>query len=435
MGRTIKKNLGLWLTVFLALVPVLIWFLTAPVEYRFSNQSLILTSMGQISGLIGMGLFALVLVLNTRTKFLDKIFYGVNNVYIWHHNLGAISFSLLLLHPTVLTIKFALISMQTAFNFIITNNFALLSGEIALLLMIFLLILTFFVKLKYQIWKFFHKFFGLAFIFAVLHVLFISSDVSDNLLMRSYMTILLIAGLWAILYRTIYPKFFVKKYAYIVEKVDQISDNLVEITMAPEVKQMDYRPGQFLFIKFEDDVVGREIHPFSMSSAPSDKKLKIVIKNLGDFTARLKILKPGTRAIIEGAFGKFSYLNYPPETKQIWIAGGIGLTPFLSMARSLRRDSSHTIDLYYCVKEKGELAFWNELKSISENIKNFNVLPFCSNESGFISADFIAKTSENIKNSEIFICGPSGMMESLKKQFVKSGVKKYNIHTEEFKMD
>jgi len=434
MIRLIRKNIGLWVVIFLALIPVLIWALIEPLSFRFSNASLILTSIGQISGLVGMALFALVLILNTRTKFLDNLFYGVNNAYVWHHNLGAIAFSLLLLHPAALVIKFALLSIQIAFNMLITSNFAILTGEIALLLMIFLLILTFFIKLKYQVWKFSHKFLSLSFIFASLHMLFISSDVSNSVILRYYMVILTFAGLWAVLYRTVFPFIFVKKYKYIIEQVNQVTDSLVEITLSPESNKMDYKPGQFLFVKFNDDAIGKDTHPFSMSSSPSESNLRIAVKNLGDFTARLKILTKGTKAIIEGAYGRFSYLNYPVGKKQIWIAGGIGITPFLSMARNLQKDSPYAIDLYYCVKEKGELAFWNELKYISDNAKNFKILPFCSNESGFISADFIKKTSGDLENSEIFICGPQIMMQALRNQFVNLGAKKYNIHVEEFKM-
>ncbi len=335
MGRILRNNFGTGLVIALALIPVLIWISAEPPSSRFLNSILVFTSIGQVSGLAGMAFFALVLVLSTRAKFTDKIFYGLNRAYTTHHNFGAIAFSLLLIHPAALVLKFLLISVSAAFNFIITSDWVLIAGEAALLLMMFLLALTFFVKLKYQIWKFSHKFLGLVFVIASLHVFFIPSDISRSPVLMGYMSILILAGYWAILYRTVLPRFLVKKYDYAVDEIKQEPSNSVEVSMIPIGAKMEYMPGQFIFISFDDEAVGKEIHPFSITSAPAEEKLRITAKELGDFTTRLKILKKGTKVKIEGPFGKFSYLNFLPQHKQIWIAGGIGLAPFLSMARNL----------------------------------------------------------------------------------------------------
>lgn len=434
MLRFVKENSGTAIIFVLFAIPLLIWVSIQPPSSRFLSLSLVLTSIGQLSGLIGMVLFALVLVLETRAKFIDNIFYGINRAYTLHHNLGAVAFLLLLMHPAALALKFLLISAGAAFNLIITSDWVLMAGEAALLLMMLLLILTFFVKLKYQVWKFSHKFLGLAFVIASLHVFFISSDISRSASLMAYMAVLILAGYWAILYRTVFPRFFVKKYNYVVDSIKQYSDSIIEISMALRGNKMEFKPGQFIFISFEDEAIGKEIHPFSLTSAPAEEKLRITAKESGDFTARLKILKSGTKVKIEGAFGRFSYLNFSPKHKQIWIAGGIGVSPFLSMARSLIPESNYEIDLYYCVNGRTELIFYDELKMISAKSGKFKILPFCSDENGRISGEFISKASEGSVGKEIFICGPSGMMAALRNQFVKLGVKNYNIHTEEFKM-
>lgn len=429
-----KRNFGLWLIIFLAAVPIFIWYGMEKISLRFISFDQALASIGQVSGLTGTVLFALALILGARAKFLDKIFSGINNAYIYHHDLGAIAFSLLLLHPVALALRYVLISTQAAFNFLISGDWVIIAGEAGLLIMMFLLILTFFSKLRYQTWKITHKYLGLAFFVSSFHVYFVSSDISQNVLMRTYILSAIIMGMAAILYRSVFPEFLVRKYKYVVEKVENISENLVEVSMVNTGKKMDYEPGQFIFIRFKDRVVGDEIHPFSITSSPGDDKVKIAVKALGDFTSRLKLLKPDTEASVEGPYGKFSYLNFPPERKQIWIAGGIGIAPFLSMARNLNKSVKYDIDLYYCSNTREELAFWDELKEISDKGNGFKILPFCSNESGYISAEFILKTSDWNTNAEIFICGPGAMMNSLKKQFLKLGVKNNSIHMEEFKM-
>ena len=108
---------------------------------------------------------------------------------------------------------------------------------------------------------------------------------------------------------------------------------------------------RFLWEK-KDGIIG-ETHPFSIASSPSEDKVRMYIKSLGDFTTSLKNLKVGAIAEIEGAYGKFTYTNFG-TAPQIWIAGGIGVTPFLSMARSY--DSlSPAVDFVYSVVSRTEL--------------------------------------------------------------------------------
>ena len=437
MTAFIKNRIGTGLVVLLAIIPAVIWVSIEPLGPRLFSVPAALISIGQVSGLVGMALFSLVIILSSRIKLLDNIFWGLNKVYVSHHNLGAISFSLLLLHPSALAVKYALASVQTAFNFIIADNPVTLLGEASLLIMMFLLILTFFSKLPYEKWKFTHKFLGLAFILGSIHSLMVYSDISKSQTLRGYMIILGLLAVSSILYRSIFHKFLVKKYDYAVEEVKEISANTAEITMSAKGERMEFEPGQFIFIKFEDDSVGREIHPFSMSSPPQEDNLKIVVKALGDFTGRLKLLKKGTEARIEGPFGKFSYKNYPGGKKQIWIAGGIGATPFLSMAKSLgggADSGDYEIDFYYCANKKEELYFLGDLMKISEARGNFRVIPFCSDEKGTITANFVNKQSGGVGGKEIFICGPMLMMKSLEEQFLKLGAKGQGIHYEEFKL-
>ena len=126
------------------------------------------------------------------------------------------------------------------------------------------------------------------------------------------------------------------RFEYRVESVKAINDRVVAIEMAPRGRAMRFSPGQFVFVQFFQRGISTEAHPFSVSSTPEDGRLRIVVKALGDYTSRLPALRRGAVARIEGPFGKFSHHNCP-NRKQVWIAGGIGITPFLSMAGTLAR--------------------------------------------------------------------------------------------------
>lgn len=429
-----------------------------PLSNRFSSVAMTLGSIGKITGFIGLAMYALNLVYATRLKFLENWFGGLNRVYIAHHILGGLALIFLVFHPLLLAGKIAFTSVREAalfflphgltpvgaffdanndFHYEVLQQWAILFGSIALFGMVILLVLTFFVKLPYRVWLFTHKFLGLAFFFAGLHVIFISSDTSQSPTLKWYLIIMCAIGIIAFIYKTLLGRILIRKYQYYVDTVEVVGGSVTQLVMSPVKQRMMYKPGQFVFIRFlfsgVDDIT-TEWHPFSVSSSPKDDFLRLSVKALGDYTGALVHLKHGAIAEIEGAYGKFSYTNYS-NYQQIWVAGGIGVTPFLSMARSLPTDNPYKVDLYYSVKTRSELIDVDVLAEISQiQGEKFRVIPFVAVESGFITADFVSKTSEGIKDKEIFICGPPGMMKAMRQQMKDLGVPNANIHSEEFSM-
>jgi predicted ferric reductase len=177
--------------------------------------------------------------------------------------------------------------------------------------------------------------------------------------------------------------------------------------------------------------IGTEAHPFSISSASGENNIQIIIKSLGDFTDKLKNLQPGLAVSVEGPYGKFSHLNILNKN-QVWLAGGVGITPFISMARSLKDDNYH-IDLYYCVASREEAVLLSELKEL-ESSKQIKVIPWYSLEQGHLNAKKIAELSPGLENKDILLCGPAPFMFGLKKQLLSLNIKRKNIHFENFKL-
>ncbi|NTW22954.1 hypothetical protein HGA34_05475 [Candidatus Falkowbacteria bacterium] len=421
-----------WLVILaLSLFPFLPWLTLRPLSERFADGWTTATSLGQLAGLVGMAMFGLAIILSARTKWLDKHFAGLNIVYIKHHQVGAISFVLLLLHPLLLAVKYGQTSWHLAAQFFLPSaNLPLNYGKASLVLMILLLLLTFYVRLPYQIWKLSHKFLGLAYFLAILHLLFISSDTSQSLVLKGYLLLISLLALAAVFYRVVDSKALVKSCQYRVEAVNRISGAVVEIIMKPAGGEMSYNPGQFVFIAFDQDGF-RERHPFTISSAGNG--LSVAVKGLGDYTSKLPDLKIGTSASIEGPYGQFSY-HHSVNKKQVWLAGGIGITPFLSMARSLGDSSDYDIDLIYCSNNAGEAVFIDELKSLAETRSWFRVHGFFSDEQGKISADIISKITGGLKERDFFLCGPPGMMGAIKTQLKNYDIPSELLHSEEFAM-
>jgi len=401
-----------------------------PLGLRFLNLNSISTSLGQITGLVGMVLFSINLILASRFKFLDKYFKGLDKVYRKHSKIGSISFSLLLFHPIFLVIKYIAISTREAALFFVPFiNMPITWGIIALFIMIVVLGITFYIKIKYHIWKMSHKFMTLAFVFAVLHIIFISSDISRNSFLRYYILILAFTGLFMVTRKTFLEKFPLNKYKYNIKNVVKLNENVLEIEMEPINKKMAFKSGQFAFFSFKGEGVSSESHPFSISSSSNDNNLKITVKNLGDFTSLLGNLKIGDNVLIDGPYGDFSYKN-ANNKNQIWIAGGIGVTPFLSMMKGL--ESDYNVDFYYCVNEEKEAINLNEINEFMQKNPNFKFTLWDSVFKGYINSGSILNTGTEIHNKDIFLCGPKVFMESLKNQFIELKVDSEKIHYENF---
>ncbi len=412
----------------LSLVPLVVWVTMMPLKLRFLGLGPALTSMGQVTGLVGMAMFSLALVLHLRMGVIEGLFGGLDRVYRAHHVFGGVAFALLLFHPVFLALRFVSVSVRDAALFLLPGkDHSINFGIYALVLLEALLVITFFIKWKYQKWKFSHSFLSLAFFLASLHVFFVSSDVSRNIVLWAYMLILAVVGLLAFVVRKVFPPD--NRYEYRVQQVTKLNAAITEVSLMPTGKVMAYRAGQFAYVSFWSRKVSREWHPFSISSSPDEAGLRFTVKDLGDFTSALHSLKEDDQAIVEGPYGRFSYELC--GRNQLWIAAGIGITPFLSMARSVGDHLyQHSFVLVYVVSGEEEAIYLGELRSKVH--KAFKLILYESSKEGRVTAEKIMQKVKDASEREILICGPPPMMQSLKKQFAGIGVK--SVHTEEFVM-
>lgn len=430
----IISNSGWWILSVLSLLPLVFWIFEPHLTLKISNLSLLSRSLGNITGLCGMAMFSLVMILSARLRIFEKFFTGINESYTAHHFFGGLAFCLLLFHPLFLTYNYLLISFKSAALFLLPGmNLAQNLGIFGLFLMIITLVITFYTKLKYQAWKFTHKFLGVAFILAFFHTFLIGGDIATNQPLRIYLLVLGVAAIATYFYRTLFADYLVRVFDYLVTDIKALPDRIWEIELQPKGKEMEFSAGQFAFVKLYNNELAKEPHPFSFSSAPG-LPLKFAVKELGDYTNKISNLKIGDLAKIEGPFGSFNFRNFNNK-KQVWIAGGIGITPFLSMLRGLgSKDYDYRIDLYYSVKKDSCLAFKEEIEKIAEKYRNLNIIFWISETNGFLTGESINKNMPNLKERDILICGPGPMMSALKEQFLQQGVQKKQIHIEEFQL-
>jgi len=429
-----NKNLFGWIMIiFLSLIPVGLWYFQGTGYVSLSNYNDITYSLGRIFGLMGMTMFALTFVLSTRLKFVEEIFGGLDKSYIAHGILGGTALIMIMAHPILLVLKFIPDNIPVAAKYLIPGGvWSVDFGIIALAIMIFLIYLTLYSKIVYNKWKFTHEFLGLVFIFAVLHIFLIRSTIAiDDIFPGYYVYASLVSmiGLISFVYSLLVRKES-KEKEYRISSIKQINNEVYEIRMVPIKEPIVYRAGQFVFLSFHNKELSKEQHPFSIASKSNDKEIKVVVKSLGDFTSRLAHLKPGNKVFVEGPYGMFNEKH--SEKDCVWLAAGIGITPFMGMAEDFAHHGKNRVHLFYSVRGHEHLIGINELREVEQKNDKFKVIPWITHTNGHLGIKEITNVVGNLRDKEFYLCGPSAFKDSLVNALLEAGVSKGQIHMEEF---
>jgi predicted ferric reductase len=438
-------------------LPVVLWATFGPPQ-PFTRSYATLTSLGVIAGVSAAAAIACNLVLGARFRIVDAYFGGLDKMFVFHRRLGEVAVGLLACHALLIVSSRAVVAPSAALGlFSPAAGIVVLAGVAALAIAGVTFVLTLFARLGHEVFVYVHRLFGVAFAFATFHILG-SPGTPLSAPVSAYLGALSLIGLASWGYRSLFANVLVRRHDYVVSRVSELGPRVVEIKMEPAGERLRYRPGQFIYVTFYSNAFSArfhpvavrnegpsavitlrpgdardQFHPFSLTSAPHERALRVTVKAVGTFTAALPSLDRGATARVEGPYGAFSYLN-PANRRQIWIAGGIGITPFLSMARSLEVFGGHDIDLYYGVKDRSEAFFLDELEAIAGAGSGLRLFVVPEDERGFITAALLEELTGDVAARETFLCGPPAMIDNLRGQLEAAGVPRRRIHFEKFSL-
>jgi len=422
-----KRNVGNAVIVLSVVLTVLVWFIFPPENdgrANFQRQY-----AGEVIGSINIVLMAFALFLSTRPKWAEPYFGGLDKMYITHRQVATAAFLLIFVH--VLTVPISTTGWKLG-NYLAVIAF---TGIISIVLVTLAPRISFLNKLTggtYEGWKNLKRYIGIFFILSFFHSLTIGSPLHAFIAIN-WVQLFFILGTVSYLYTELFGRFFKKYVSYAVETVRHPNASTTEVTMRPKREAIKkQRAGQFLFVRFPGDKLLNESHPFTISSAPHEDVLRVTIKASGDFTRYLfEHLHPGMEAVIEGAYGLFDYKTGPQ--KQIWIAGGIGLTPFLSFVRDMDGALAHDVDFYYTVRHPEEALFVDEIRAAAAKNPRLKAhIRYSATEGSLTVDDIVKNTNGNLAEYHVYLCGPLPMIQAFEKKFIECGMPKDNIHYEEF---
>lgn len=391
------------------------------------------------TGILAMALLLLAATLSIRLPGLDRFFGGLPQIWLVHRLAGFGAFILIMAHAVVLGFAAAPADLSAA---IITlfppfENWPVWSGWGALLLMVVFLGPTFqfFGRPHYQRWKTLHLLAIPTTLLALAHVFPLAGEFW-------IWVVLAVLAIGAMVWRKgLSPH--LGRYEYEVVGVEKLVRDVVEVQLKPRGKTMPYEAGQFVYLTPMDPNLSAgkgEEHPYTIASSPEDAILRIGIKDLGDASHALQTVTPGTTAYIEGPYGDF-YERLYPERDQLWLAGGIGVTPFVGGARHLRESDQlpgqagrkdANAHLFYLGRDHVRAYYLDELMDIGEHHERLAVTPHYFRDEGPMSEDFLRRHCPDFTEREIYMCGPPAMIDHLKQIFVRAGVPSSRIHSEVF---
>jgi predicted ferric reductase len=236
-------------------------------------------------------------------------------------------------------------------------------------------------------------------------------------------------GLAFYVYRELLARHFMPLHDYEIDAVRPLDGDTVEVALRPLGHRFEFVPGQWAMLYVEGKT-GWHRHPFTISSAPDEPLVRVSVKALGDATARAHLAEPGMPAVLGGPHGRFDHRRGGEH--QLWIAGGAGVTPFLSWVRASGQDGlPDRVDFFYSVA--GVSPFAAELQAAAARHESLHLHVVNTRTGGRLTVERVLQSVDRDPGElTVFMCGPTPMLRDFQRQLRAAGIRNGQIHREYF---
>ncbi len=369
--------------------------------------------------------------------------FGIDIIYYFHRYLASIALLLIIAHVAIVLWRYpsAVGSVDPR-----SAPFYMTAGWLALLAFAALVVSSLWrkaLRIQYDSWRRWHILLAvLGVIFALFHVLGSASYLQSPAKYGFWLGLGLVWLAMSVYVRVLRPA-WLQQRPWKVKAITPELGRSWSLSVEPDGdhKVFDYHPGQFAWLSLRASLWAMREHPFSIASSPTrDGALQFTIKELGDFTSTIGSIKVGERAWVDGPYGSFGIDQFPDAPGYVFVAGGVGIAPLLSMLRALEdRKDSRPMWLFYGNSQYSRIVGREEIDRIATqlNIKVVHVL--CeedeqwTGERGYITADVMRRhLPEQREGLQCFVCGPEPMIRLAERSLGQLGVPLQRVHSEIF---
>ncbi len=398
------------------------------------NQSLLL------SGWLAIALMSLAMMLALRPAWLERPLGGLDKIYHTHKWAGILAVVFAAAHwliemgDDVIESIFGEANEPHYSGFIDTMRDAAEDiGEFAIYLLFAMLLITLWRRFPYKYWRYLHRMMPALYLLLAFHAAWLAPLQWWQQPIGMLMAILLLGGSIASGLSLAGRVGRRRQVQGTITAINTPDRDVTEVTCHLGSAWRGHRAGQFALVTF-NTLEGA--HPFTIASADRENRtVTFLIKSLGDFTRNLsQKIRVGQSVTVEGPYGCFDFNPRNRKSHQIWIAGGIGVTPFLAWLEAI---DTHTApapeaDLHYGTRNADQDPMVERLRELCQGFHGINLQIHDSSKGDALSAEKLSAVGQSAAGAEVWFCGPAGLGRAIKQGLRAEPFRLARFHKEEF---
>lgn len=425
-----------------ALVPtgcvavVLFWYSGTP---SGSDPGTVLSGTGQLAGLLASFLVCAQLLLVARVPWFERA-VGLDRLVGWHRSLGAAVVLLVLTHVLLVVVGGALLAQQSVWAVVpilLVTQPDLVQALVgaALFLGAGLTSARLLRRLlSYEAWLAVHLTLYVGIFLAFGHQVaggthFVAAPVARGVWILLYSATAAALLTW----RVVLPLWRLRTHVFRVEAVVPESATATSVWIrGRHADDLGARGGQFFLVRFLARGHLVAAHPYSVSALPGDGYLRFTVGALGDHSSAVAALRPGTRVLLEGPFGRFTSAR-ARKRRVLLVAGGAGVGPICSLAGDFVREGRDVVVLHRARTDE-DLALAGELAPVPA----LRYVPLVGRRSALghdpLDPRRLLSVVPDVAAREVFVCGPPGLADTVLRSCRTLGVPRDAVHHEELSL-
>ena len=285
--------------------------------------------------------------------------------------------------------------------------------------------------LSYERWHAVHLMTYLAIALSFLHQL-AGPDLAGILPMQVLWSLLYTFTFALVLrYRVLAPLFAASRHKLRISEVRREVPGVTSIVLKGQhLDELEAQPGQFFRWRFLTPDTWLTAHPFSLSAPPTATSLRLTVKDLGDGSARLQDIEPGTWVIPEGPYGSMT-AHRRTRHDVLLIAGGVGITPMRALFETLTLHTDQDLLLLYRADTRDLIVFRDELDQLAEQ-RGARVIYLLGGSPDLLHPESLRRLVPDVAERDVYLCGPPGFSAAVRRSLTDLDLPEGQLHEERF---